>query len=446
MKSGSKKASIQHLAGIRSIAGSSARPRRPPAAATEALEGYRFNEAAHGLYQLVWATYCDWYVELAKPLLAAEDEALRRETRATAGWCMARLLQLLHPMAPFVTEELWERLFEAPDGLLITSVWPELSTDLIDPEAEAELSWLTRTIGAIRSARAELNVPASAALRLRQHGASPRSVELLQKHAASIRRLANLGELELEDAPVAPQSLQVVVDETVLHAPVGDVIDLERERARLQKEIGRAEAELARTDERLANEAFLARAPAEVVERAARASGGAGGGTGAVAPGAGPHLVSTENSMLSCFAEGQAGARPVHVLRKDDYAGWLASAPAPARTWLEATGFTPKPGASTLLPGAGGDLAAALLLVGERAQSVGCSSAPRRPAGRRLAARRPATAPARPRGGARLGSRRLPLQHLSRAGGLTAPAAGRRGRRPGEPPAGWPRPSISPAT
>ena len=215
---------------------------------------------------MVWATYCDWYVELAKPLLAAEDEDLRRETRATAGWCMARLLQLLHPMAPFVTEELWARLFGAPDGLLITSSWPDLPSGLIDPEAEAELSWLTRAIGAIRSARAELNVPASAALRLRQHGASPGSVALLHKHAASIRRLANLDELELEDVPVAPQSLQVVVDETVLHAPVGDVIDLERERARLQKEIVRAEAELARTDERLANEAFLARAPAEVVE------------------------------------------------------------------------------------------------------------------------------------------------------------------------------------
>ncbi len=216
---------------------------------------------------MVWATYCDWYVELAKPLLGAEDETLRRETRAAAAWCMARLLHLLHPMAPFVTEELWARLFEAPGGLLITSPWPELPPGLVDEEAEAELAWLTRTIGAIRSARAELNVPASAALRLRQHGAGPRTLELLRKHGQSIRRLANLDELALEDVPVAPRSLQVVVDEAVLHAPVGDVIDLEREQARLGKEIGRTETELGRTDERLANQDFLARAPAEVVEQ-----------------------------------------------------------------------------------------------------------------------------------------------------------------------------------
>jgi valyl-tRNA synthetase len=236
-------------------------------AATEALNGYRLNDAALSLYQMVWATYCDWYVELAKPLLGAEDETLRRETRAAAAWCMARLLHLLHPMAPFVTEELWARLFEAPGGLLITSPWPELPPGLVDEEAEAELAWLTRTIGAIRSARAELNVPASAALRLRQHGAGPRTLELLRKHGQSIRRLANLDELALEDVPVAPRSLQVVVDEAVLHAPVGDVIDLEREQARLGKEIGRTETELGRTDERLANQDFLARAPAEVVEQ-----------------------------------------------------------------------------------------------------------------------------------------------------------------------------------
>src|SRR4051812_4190827 len=237
------------------------------AAVTEAFRAYRFNDAALGLYQFVWGTFCDWYVELAKPLLTGEDEALRTETRAAAAWAMAQTLHLLHPMAPYVTEELWVELFGAPGGMLIASRWPELPASLVDPRAQAELSWLTRTVAAIRSARAELTVPPSARLVLQQHGASPATLGLLAEYGELVGRMAGLAGIETEDRPVAPRSLQVVVDEVTYHAAVGDVVDLAKERARLEKEITKLDAEAVKTDERLANPSFVERAPADVVER-----------------------------------------------------------------------------------------------------------------------------------------------------------------------------------
>lgn len=236
------------------------------AATAEALASYRFNEAALGLYRLVWDRFCDWYVELAKPLLASEDPAVRAETRAAAAWAMARILHLLHPMAPFVTEELWASLFAAPGGMLIDARWPEVLPELVDPEAEAEISWLTRLVGAVRSARTELDIPAGARLRLRQHGADARAVARLARFAEPMRRLAGLDAVEAEEAPVAPRSLQVVVDEATFHAHLGEVVDLAKVRARLEKETARARGDLAKTDERLANPDVLARAPAEVVD------------------------------------------------------------------------------------------------------------------------------------------------------------------------------------
>ncbi|GBD44395.1 Valine--tRNA ligase [bacterium HR40] len=233
---------------------------------TRALEGYRFDEAARTLYRFVWDTFCDWWVELAKPLLTGEEEAVRRETRATGAWVFAHILHLLHPMAPFVSEELWQRLYGAAGGMLIVRPWPSLSLELVDREAEAELGWLVRTIGAIRAARTELNVPPAARLVLRHHGASPTTRARLARHEEAICRLARLERIEREPAPPSPHSLVVVVDETTFSLPVGEVIDLAKERSRLEKELQRLDAELGRLDAKLADPGFVARAPAEVVE------------------------------------------------------------------------------------------------------------------------------------------------------------------------------------
>ncbi|GBD40860.1 Valine--tRNA ligase [bacterium HR39] len=233
---------------------------------TQALEGYRFNEAAQGLYHFVWDTFCDWWIELAKPVLQGEDGGAREETRRTAGWVLERILHLLHPMAPFVSEELWLRLFDRPGGMLITRPWPEFEGVPEDAAARAEMEWLIRTISAIRSARTELNVPPSAHLVLHQHGASPLTLERLRRWEEAIVRLARLQRIDYEDREPQARSIVAVVDEVTYSLPVGEVVDLARERARLERELGRIEKEIAGLEAKLGNRAFVEKAPAEVVE------------------------------------------------------------------------------------------------------------------------------------------------------------------------------------
>jgi valyl-tRNA synthetase len=238
-----------------------------------ALEGYRFNEAAAALYHFTWDEFCDWYLELAKPLLAGEDAAAKAETRATAAWVLARLLHLLHPFIPFVTEELWERRYGAPGGLLIGARWPELGGELIDPEAEAELDWLIRAISALRAARSELGVPPAAKMTLKVRDAGAATRARLERHGDALLHLARLAGIEPTEAPVPQGSLQVVVDGAIFALPLAGVIDLEQERQRLGKELARARAEIERFDQKLADQGFLERAPSDVIEtqRARRA-------------------------------------------------------------------------------------------------------------------------------------------------------------------------------
>jgi valyl-tRNA synthetase len=235
------------------------------AAATAAIEAYRFNDAALGLYHFVRDTFCDWWVELAKPLLTGEAGAAKAETRAAGAWVLARTLHLMHPMAPFVTEELWQLLFGAPGGMLIGGNWPELDSDMVDAEAGEDLGWLTRLIGAIRAARAELNVPPSAQLQLVVQGAGAPTRARLARHGEAVRRLARLATIVGTEDALPGASLQVVVDEATFALPVGEVIDIGRERARLEKEIARLDGEIAKLRQKLGSPAFVERAPAEVV-------------------------------------------------------------------------------------------------------------------------------------------------------------------------------------
>src|SRR5262249_34532858 len=130
-------------------------------AVTEAIEAYKFNEAAAAVYGFAWNTYCDWYVELAKSFLQGEDGPAKDETRATAAWALDQLLKLVHPFSPFVTEELWKQTAgdDGRDGLLISTAWPEPPASLIDAKAQGEIGWLIRVISEIRSVRADMNVP-----------------------------------------------------------------------------------------------------------------------------------------------------------------------------------------------------------------------------------------------------------------------------------------------
>jgi valyl-tRNA synthetase len=239
----------------------------------DALEGYRFNEAAGALYHFTWDEFCDWYIELAKPSLESDDTARREETRATAGWVLAQVLHLLHPFTPFVTEELWERRYGAPGGRLIAARWPELPVTLVDREAEAELDWLIRLVTGLRAARSELGVPAAARLMLQVRDAGPTTRARLERHGEAIRRLARCAAIELAAGPAPRGAVQVVVDEATYALPLAGVVDLEQERRRLDRELAKAAAQLERFDQKLANPQFLDRAPAEVIEeqRARRA-------------------------------------------------------------------------------------------------------------------------------------------------------------------------------
>ena len=230
----------------------------------KALTDFRLNEAATALYEFVWGVVCDWYVELTKPIVQGADGPEKDETRAVTAFVLRETVKLMHPVMPFITEELWDKLgHRAEHGPLIGQPWPAPPT--VDAMADAEMGWLVKLISDIRSARAELNVPAGAKLKLLVIGGNATTSARIDTHRAAIERLARIEGVEAADsAPKA--SLQIVVGEATYALPVGDVIDLKAESARLQKEIKKLADEVGKIDAKLANAAFVARAPEEVVE------------------------------------------------------------------------------------------------------------------------------------------------------------------------------------
>ena len=234
---------------------------------TEGIAAYRFNEAAGAVYRFVWNTYCDWYIELAKPVLTGPDGAAKSETRAMVAWVRDQVLALLHPFMPFVTEELWA--VTAPAGaprasLLALAPWPE-PEGLDDEKAEAEIGWVVDLVTAIRSVRAEMNISPATAMPLVLAGASADTKARAGRWGEFLRPLARLGEISFADAP--PQgAVQLLVRGETAALPLKGVIDLAAERTRLEKEMSKVEADIKRVDAKLGNANFVARAPEEVVE------------------------------------------------------------------------------------------------------------------------------------------------------------------------------------
>ena len=232
---------------------------------TQAIAAYAFSDAANAAYRFVWNVYCDWYVELSKPLLTGPDGAAKSETRAVAAWALDEILKLLHPFMPFITEELWAVTAEQGpkrNALLALSAWPDLE-GLADDKAEAEIGWVIDLITAIRSIRAEMNL--NAVIPVVLAGASGETQALAQRWSDVVKRLARVSDISFADAP--PQgSVQLVVRGEVAALPLKGVIDLAAERARLAKEMQKAEADIARCDAKLNNPKFMERAAEEVVE------------------------------------------------------------------------------------------------------------------------------------------------------------------------------------
>jgi len=240
---------------------------RTAAAVTAGIEAYKFNEAATAIYEFTWGTFCDWYLELAKPILTGDDEQAKTETRATTAWVLDQVLKLLHPFMPFVTEELWDRLVEVGvkrQSLLCLSSWPVFE-GLADPQADEEIGWVVKLVSEVRSVRNEMNVPAGAKVPLVLVGAGKAVRARAEHHEDTIKRLARVDAMSFAKAP-PKGSAQIVLGETTAALPLGGVIDMGAERARLAREIEKCQAEIRKIDAKLANESFLAKAPPEVVE------------------------------------------------------------------------------------------------------------------------------------------------------------------------------------
>jgi valyl-tRNA synthetase len=234
---------------------------------TSAVEAYKFNEAASAAYRFVWNIYCDWYLELAKPVLAGRDGPAKDETRAMVAWVRDEILKLLHPFMPFITEELWQVTAAqgpARESLLALASWPRHAR-LSDHAAEAEIGWVIDLVTAIRSVRVEMNLTVATELPLVLANVSAETDARAGRWADVIKRLARLSSLAIVKA-VPPGSVQLVVRGEVAALPLKGVIDFAAETARLEKEMARVSSDIARIDSKLANADFVRRAPEEVVE------------------------------------------------------------------------------------------------------------------------------------------------------------------------------------
>jgi valyl-tRNA synthetase len=234
---------------------------------TAAIEAYRFNDAANALYKFVWNVFCDWYLELAKPLLQGHDGPDKIETRAATAFVREEIIKLLHPFMPFMTEELWAITAskEVPrNSLLALAEWPDLK-GYQDPAAEAEIGFFVELISEIRSVRADLNVPPASQIPAVLVNASPEAKSHAETWQETIKRLARVSEISFAQQP-PEKSVQLLVRKTVCALPLEGIIDLQAENARLAKEIAKLSSEAAKLEAKLNNADFIARAPEEIVE------------------------------------------------------------------------------------------------------------------------------------------------------------------------------------
>ncbi|MBC93640.1 MAG: valine--tRNA ligase [Rhodospirillaceae bacterium] len=238
---------------------------------TKLLDEFKFDQAANKIYQFVWHTFCDWYLEFAKSILQGENESEKIETRETAAWTLNIIMRLLHPIMPFITEELWEE-FGGGD-LLITSSWPDSDCAKINNDANEEMIWVIELISEFRAVRNELNVPAGAKVTVKIIGLNNENKKKLKSNMAQILRLANLEKAEavLDDSTevlreLAEDTIQFVYREATIYIDVAGLINFDKERLRLNKDIGKLDIDIAAIDKKLANSNFISKAPKEVVE------------------------------------------------------------------------------------------------------------------------------------------------------------------------------------
>ncbi len=237
-------------------------------AVSDAIEGGRFDDAAGALYRFVWNVFCDWYLELAKPVFNGADEAAKAETRAMTAWTIDQTLKLLHPVMPYITEELWAELGKegpARESLLIGAEWPVLPDAFVDASAEAEIGWLVDIVGEIRALRAEMNVPPSAKPPLAFVAPDAVTAERIARHRDLALTLGRVSEIAVAEAAPAG-AVTFVSSGTTAALSLAGIIDLTAERARLEKEIAVFESDIGHVNKKLGNPNFVSRAAPEVVD------------------------------------------------------------------------------------------------------------------------------------------------------------------------------------
>ncbi|WP_424832903.1 valine--tRNA ligase [Ruegeria sp.] len=232
-----------------------------------ALESYRFNDAANGLYAFVWGKVCDWYVELSKPLLQGDDTEAQAETRATMRWVLDQCMVLLHPIMPFITEELWGLTGTRPK-MVVHADWPTYTAaDLIDAEADREMNWVISVIENTRSARAQMRVPAGLYVPMLVTEIDANGQAAWDRNEALIKRLARIDSLTKADE-LPKGTISIAAPGASFGLPLADIIDIGAEKERLEKAKGKLAKELGGLRGRLNNPKFVASAPEEVVEEA----------------------------------------------------------------------------------------------------------------------------------------------------------------------------------
>ena len=228
------------------------------------LDAYRYSDAANAVYKFAWGEFCDWYIEMVKPIFYGDDEALKSETRATAAWVLDRILVILHPFMPFITEELWQNITNR-DEKLIHQLWDRYNN--VDEKSLRDIDWAVGLITSIRSLRSEMNVKPSLKINIMLKDLSDDNIKALNSAKDIIKFLARVEDINVfESDAIAEGTAQIVYEESTILMPLAGIIDVDAEKSRLEKELSKQEAEADSLRGRLNNQGFVSKAPAQVVE------------------------------------------------------------------------------------------------------------------------------------------------------------------------------------
>jgi valyl-tRNA synthetase len=234
---------------------------------TDALESYRLNDAALALYEFLWHEYCDWYLELAKMRIYDEDDVGKRTAQYVTWQILEGTLRLLHPIMPFITEEIWQHLPHDGESIMIAS-WPEASADMSDKKAEGDMELLIDVIRAVRNIYSEMNVPPSSKAQIFIKSPDDAVRSVLKEQVSYIYHLANASEVTIEAEIGKPaSSATAVVNEVEIYVPLAGLIDVQKEIDRLTKRLEKAASDLSKVEKKLTNGAFLTKAPADIVAK-----------------------------------------------------------------------------------------------------------------------------------------------------------------------------------